>query len=130
MHNLNYIELANEALPEETYRGALFNDVRITYKKEIKLGDTVKCKYAYQQDKHIVVVKSSDESVVHAIIEKNKCKKGPGPKLRKNRPGPFLHFYIFRSNFNNLYPLKVKSITSLIKIEIIYPLKPRIGTRK
>ena len=69
MHNLNYIELANEALPEEVYKGALFNDVRITYKKEIKLGDTVKCKYAFQDDKHIVVVKSNDESVVHAIIE-------------------------------------------------------------
>ena len=71
MHNLNYIELANEALPEEVYKGALFNDVRIAYKKEIKLGDTVKCKYAFQDDKHIVVVKSNDESVVHAIIEMN-----------------------------------------------------------
>lgn len=71
MHNLNYIEIANEALPEEVYRGALFNDVRITYKKEIKLGDTVKCKYAFRDDKHIVVVKSQDEKVLHAIIEMN-----------------------------------------------------------
>ena len=69
MHNLNYIELANEALPEDVYRGALFNDVRITYKKEIKFGETVKCKYAFRDDKHIVVVKSEDESVLHAIIE-------------------------------------------------------------
>lgn len=69
MHNLNYIELANEALPDEVYRGALFNDVRITYKKEIKLGETVKCKYAFREDKHIVVVKSEDEKVLHAIIE-------------------------------------------------------------
>ena len=71
MHNLNYIELANEALPEYVYRGALFNDVRITYKKEIKLGDTVKCKYAFREDKHVVVVKKQDESVLHAIIEMN-----------------------------------------------------------
>lgn len=69
MHNLNYIELANEALPEEVYRGALFNDVRITYKKEIKLGETVKCKYVFKDDKHIVVVKSKDESIIHAMIE-------------------------------------------------------------
>ena len=69
MHNLNYIELANEALPEEIYRGALFNDVRITYKKEIKLGDTVRCKYAFREDKHVVVIKSEDEKVLHAIIE-------------------------------------------------------------
>lgn len=69
MHNLNYIELANEALPEEVYRGALFNDVRITYKKEIKLGETVKCKYAFENDKHIVAVKSKDETILHAMIE-------------------------------------------------------------
>ena len=71
MHNLNYIELANEALPEEVYRGALFNDVKITYKKEIKLGETVKCKYAFENDKYIIVVKSQDETVTHAIIEMN-----------------------------------------------------------
>jgi len=69
MHNLNYIELANEALPEDVYKGALFNDVRITYKKEIKLGDIVKCKYAFKDDKHIVVVKNYEEDVLHAIIE-------------------------------------------------------------
>lgn len=69
MHNLNYIELANEALPDEIYRGAYFNDVRITYKKEIKFGDIVKCKYALKNDKHIVVIKSKDEKTLHAIIE-------------------------------------------------------------
>ena len=69
MHNLNYIEIANEALPEDVYRGALFNDVKITYKKEIKLGDTVKCKYTFREDEHIVVIKSEDESVLHAIVE-------------------------------------------------------------
>ena len=71
MHNLNYIELANEALPEELYRGALFNDVRITYKKEIKMGDTVKCKYTFKDDKHIIVIRSEDDKVLHAIIEMN-----------------------------------------------------------
>ena len=69
MHNLNYIELANEALPEEVYKGALFNDVRIIYKKEIKLGETVKCKYCFENDKHIVVVKNENENIIHAIIE-------------------------------------------------------------
>jgi len=69
MHNLNYIEVANEALPEEVYKGAMFNDVRITYKKEIKLGETVKCKYAFREDKHIVVIKSKDEQVLHAVVE-------------------------------------------------------------
>ena len=69
MHNLNYIELANEALPEEVYNQKQFDNVRITYKKEIKLGDTVKCKYTFEDGKHIVVVKSEDEKYLHAIIE-------------------------------------------------------------
>ncbi len=69
MHNLNYIELANEALPEEIYRGDEFDNVRITYKKEIKLGETVKCKYAFNEGKHIIVIKSEDDKNLHAIIE-------------------------------------------------------------
>lgn len=37
MHNLYYLDLAYEALPEEIYHKRPFNHVRITYKKEIKL---------------------------------------------------------------------------------------------
>lgn len=69
MHNLNYVDLANEALPEEVYRGKHLDNVRITYKKEIKLDEIVKCKYAFENGKHIVVVKNQDETIVHAIIE-------------------------------------------------------------
>lgn len=71
MHNLNYLELANEALPEEIYNKLEFNNVRISYKKEIKLGETVKCKYAFENDKHIIVIKDKNDSVLHAIIELN-----------------------------------------------------------
>lgn len=57
MHNLNYVDLANEALPEDVYKKAQLNNLRITYKKEIKLGETVKCKYSFADGKHFVVVK-------------------------------------------------------------------------
>ena len=69
MHNLNYLDLANEALPEEVYSNNNFNDIRISYKKEIKLGETVKCKYTFENDKHIVTVKSEDDKITHAIIQ-------------------------------------------------------------
>ena len=69
MHNLNYVDLANEALPEEVYREKHFDNLRISYKKEIKLGETVKCKYAYENNKHIVAIKSEDDKILHAIIE-------------------------------------------------------------
>lgn len=69
MHNLYYLDLAYEALPEDVYEKRPFDNIRIMYKKEIKLGDTVICKYAYEIDKHIVVIQSEDEKMLHAIIE-------------------------------------------------------------
>ena len=69
MHNLNYLDLANEVLPEEVLQNGELNNVRITYKKEIKLGEIVKCKYNLVDGKHIIIVKSQDDSVLHAIIE-------------------------------------------------------------
>ena len=69
MHNLYYLDLAYEVLPDDVYEKRLFNDVRITYKKEIKLGETVKCKYANVEDKHVVVITSEDDKTVRALIE-------------------------------------------------------------
>lgn len=69
MHNLYYLDLAYEALPEEVYQQRPFDEVRIMYKKEIKLGATVICKYTYENDKHIVVIQSEDEKTLHSIIE-------------------------------------------------------------
>lgn len=68
MHNLNYLDLLNEALPEDVYINEQLNDIRITYKKEIKLGEIVKCKYSFEGGKHIVVIKSEDDKILHAII--------------------------------------------------------------
>jgi len=75
MHNLYYLELAYEALPEEVYNQRPFDNVRITYKKEVKLGETVECKYTKIEDKHIIVIKSQDEKITHAIIELKKIVK-------------------------------------------------------
>ena len=69
MHNLNYINLAYEALPEEAYENEEFNVVRISYKKEVKLGDILICKYKKENQKHVIVIKSEDEKTLHAIIE-------------------------------------------------------------
>lgn len=69
MHNLNYLDLANEVLPEEIYRTKMFDNVRITYKKEIKLGEKVKCKYGREENRHIVAIKSEDDKILHALIE-------------------------------------------------------------
>ncbi len=68
MHNLYYLDIAYETLPEEVYQQRPFDEIRIMYKKEIKLGDKVTCKYAYQGNKHIVVIQDEEEKIVHAMI--------------------------------------------------------------
>ena len=70
MHNLNYLDLAYETLPEEVYEKSNdIKNVRITYKKEIALGDTVKCYYTKKDNKHIITVKDKNNKIIHSIIE-------------------------------------------------------------
>lgn len=68
MHNLNYISLAYEALPDEIYENIELNNVRVMYKHQILLGDKVKCFYSKEEEKHIISIKSENEEVLHALI--------------------------------------------------------------
>ena len=59
MHNLYYLDVAEEALPEEIYFKRPFNNFRITYKRGIKLGETVNCKYGIKDNKQIVKIEDN-----------------------------------------------------------------------
>lgn len=72
MHNIYYLDLAYEALPEDIYRNCKFNNFEIMYKKEIKLGETIKCLYSNIDDTHYITIKSEDDKVLHAIIKFSK----------------------------------------------------------
>ena len=69
MHNLRYLDLAYETLPEEIYKNNNFNNVEIMYKKECCLGDKIKCFYSFINNEHIITIKSEDEQLLHAIIK-------------------------------------------------------------
>ena len=69
LHNLNYLNVAYEALPENIYFNEELNNLRIMYKHEIKLYDVVKCLYSNDNGKHVITIKSEDEKVLHSIIE-------------------------------------------------------------
>ena len=70
MHNLYYLDLAYEALPEDIYNNENeFNNIRIVYKREIKSGCEIKCMYKKQNEKHVVVIRSKDGNTLHSIIE-------------------------------------------------------------
>lgn len=68
MHNLYYLDLAYEVLPEDVYEKRPFDSVRIQYKKEVKLGDIIKCRYTFEDARHVVNICSEDESKVHAVV--------------------------------------------------------------
>ena len=69
VHNLNYLNIAYELLPDEIYDGSEFNNVEILYKRELKYGDIVKSYLYKEDDSYIVVMKSLDDSILHAIIK-------------------------------------------------------------
>lgn len=69
MHNVNYLSLAYEAVPIDVYESKECNNIEIMYKKGIILEDTSKCFYSYQEDAHVVTIKSEDGKVLHAIIK-------------------------------------------------------------
>lgn len=69
VHNLNYLNLAYEALPDEIYNKEELNNVQIMYKHQIKLGDNVKCFYHCENDEHYITIKSQDEKMLHAIVK-------------------------------------------------------------
>ena len=69
MHNTYYIDLAYEALPDEVYENRPYNNVRINYRNEIKLGDIVSCNYSYLDKKHIIVIKNDSENIVNSVTE-------------------------------------------------------------
>ena len=70
VNNLYYLDFAYDALPSELWN-TYFDNIEIIYKKQIKLDDTIKCFYAYNdfRKQHIVTIKSENLNIVHAIIK-------------------------------------------------------------
>ena len=69
LHNIYYMDIAEEALPNELGNSKNINNFEIMYKKEIKLGDTVKAFYSNNNNEHFVVIKNEDEKILHAIVK-------------------------------------------------------------
>ncbi len=69
MHNLYYLDLVYEALPEDIYINETFDNVRIHYKKEIKPKEILNCDYIFENEKHKVCIYNEDRTILHAIGE-------------------------------------------------------------
>ena len=66
MHNINYLDVACEMLPEDVYNNENFNQVRIWYKREIRPQDEVKCRYLYEDNIHYIIM--TVEGKIHSVI--------------------------------------------------------------
>ena len=71
VHNLNYLDIAYEMLPEDVYHHRVFNTIVIEYKKEVKYGDDVKCYYTALEDgkKQVVTFKVSGNMNAAVVLE-------------------------------------------------------------
>lgn len=69
VHNLYYLDLAYEALPEEIYKESEFNNIEILYKRQILFNDTIKSLYTKEDNGVIITLKSEDEKILHSIIK-------------------------------------------------------------
>lgn len=67
VHNPAYLDLAAEVLPEDLDT-VLFNHLEISYKHEIKPGETVLLEYVKNEDKHLIFVLDRTDRSLHAII--------------------------------------------------------------
>lgn len=68
MHNLNYINLAYEALPENIYFSEL-NNIEVMFKKQIKVGETIDCFYSNIDNVNIITIKNKDSNTINAIVK-------------------------------------------------------------
>lgn len=70
VNNLNYLDYAYEALPEEIFSNADFSNVEIMYKHEAKLGDTLSLFYTTtENNEHIITIKNKEDNRLHAIVK-------------------------------------------------------------
>lgn len=70
VNNLNYLDYAYEALPEDIFSNINFSNVEIMYKHEAKLGDKISVFYSHtENDEYIVTIKNEVNQNLHAIVK-------------------------------------------------------------
>ena len=69
LHNIYYLDIAKEILPEEVGLYYEANEFEVMYKHEVKSDAIVKACYSEQEDCKYVTIKNEDETNVHAIIK-------------------------------------------------------------
>lgn len=69
VHNIYYLDIAKEVIPDDIYAKNDFNYFEIMCKKEIKYGEEVKCLFKEDNDSYNIMIKSKDKNALHSIIK-------------------------------------------------------------
>ena len=70
VNNLNYLDYAYEALPEDIFFNINFSNVEIMYKHEAKIGDKLSVFYSHTEDnQYIITIKDEQRKNLHAIVK-------------------------------------------------------------
>ena len=70
VNNLNYLDYAYEALPEDIFSNTSFSNVEIMYKHEAKLGDTLSVFYSNnEKNEYVITIKDKEQKNLHAIVK-------------------------------------------------------------
>lgn len=72
LNNTRYLTLAQYAFVENKLDFLEFDSFEIVYKKEVKFGETVKCRISEDADGFTLSVFSEDETVLHALLRFHK----------------------------------------------------------
>ena len=67
VHNTNYMDLVLEVLPDPLDK-KLYNNLEISYKREIKPFENVTINFYIQNNKNYFIIKDEEEKIVHSII--------------------------------------------------------------
>lgn len=65
MHNISYLEIAYDTMPEEVYKGPEFNEISIEYRKEIS-EKTIVTTHFYKADNGCIITINTDKT--NAVI--------------------------------------------------------------
>ncbi|MDO5111828.1 MAG: thioesterase [Clostridia bacterium] len=68
VHNLSYLYLALEALPEDVYRQDAFTALRMVFRKAVQAGEAIECRYANVGGVHTVGIYGGD-GTLRALVE-------------------------------------------------------------
>ena len=69
VNNLNYLDFAYEAIPEDIFFNYDFKNVEIMYKHEAKLGETLNLFYAEKDNSNIITIKNKEDNKLHCIVK-------------------------------------------------------------